>query len=230
MKKSPSGNKGIQVLTIAPHPDDESIGCGGTLCLHAGRGDSIAVVYLTSGELGLKHLPRNKAWLTREREAEKAARILGIARRFFLRLPDWFVGVNVARATKKLAPLLKRLQPEAHPRIATLQLFDHNQVRAFLTNLWNDADRADRWLSLLDEVKDLSGVLPPGFSQSHRAWNAFLKKTGGDAAKDARAARTPFATEAIRLRAGRDRTESVSRRIGGPVPLCRGISIGGFAH
>ena len=112
MKKSPSGNKGIQVLTIAPHPDDESIGCGGTLCLHAGRGDSIAVVYLTSGELGLKHLPRNKAWLTREREAEKAARILGIARRFFLRLPDWFVGDNVARATKKLAPLLKRLQPD----------------------------------------------------------------------------------------------------------------------
>jgi len=45
----------MKVLIIAPHPDDESIGCGGTLCLHARRGDPMAVVYLTSGELGLKH-------------------------------------------------------------------------------------------------------------------------------------------------------------------------------
>ena len=67
----------MKVLIIAPHPDDESIGCGGTLCLHGGRGDSMAAVYLTSGELGLKHLPREQARLTREREAEKAARMLG---------------------------------------------------------------------------------------------------------------------------------------------------------
>ena len=72
----------MNVLVIAPHPDDESIGCGGALCLHAARRDPMAVVYLSSGELGLKHLPRNKAWLTREREAERAARILGVAKRF----------------------------------------------------------------------------------------------------------------------------------------------------
>ncbi len=101
----------MKVLIIAPHPDDESIGCGGTLCLHGGRGDPMAVVYLTSGELGLKHLPRERAWLTREREAEKAARMLGVARCFYLRLPDWFVGENIAQATKKLCPLLKRLKP-----------------------------------------------------------------------------------------------------------------------
>lgn len=102
----------MKVMVIAPHPDDESIGCGGTLCLHARRGDPIAVVYLTSGELGLKHLPRNKAWLTREQEAVKAARILGVARRFFLRLPDWFVGEHLDRAARKLSPLLKRWRPD----------------------------------------------------------------------------------------------------------------------
>src|SRR5213593_5174378 len=95
MKRSHSTNEAMQVLIIAPHPDDESIGCGGTLCLHAGRGDSIAVVYLTSGELGLKHLPRNKAWLTREREAEKAAKVLRAAPCFFLRMPDWFTRDNI---------------------------------------------------------------------------------------------------------------------------------------
>jgi LmbE family N-acetylglucosaminyl deacetylase len=102
----------MNVLVIAPHPDDESIGCGGALCLHAQRKDRIIAAYLTSGELGLKHLPREKAWRTREREAKRAARILGVANQFFLRLPDWFVGDDVARAAKKLAPILKRIKPD----------------------------------------------------------------------------------------------------------------------
>ena len=102
----------MNVLVIAPHPDDETIGCGGTLCLHAGRGDRVCVVYLTSGELGLKHLPRNKAWLKREREAAQAARILGVTKQFFLRLPDWFIGEDIARAANKLRPVLKQACPE----------------------------------------------------------------------------------------------------------------------
>lgn len=102
----------MNVLVIAPHPDDESIGCGGALCLHARRKDRIAAVYLSSGELGLKHLPRSKARLTREREAKQAAKILGVTDHYFLRLPDWFIGDNIDRAAKKLAPILKRTKPD----------------------------------------------------------------------------------------------------------------------
>ena len=120
MKKSSPEVKKVKVLILAPHPDDESIGCGGALCLHAGRGDRSAAVYLTSGELGLKHLPPSQAWLAREKEAAKAAEVLGIGERFFLRLPDWCVGDNVAKAAMILSPLLKRLRPDLiylpHPR------------------------------------------------------------------------------------------------------------------
>ena len=85
----------MNVLVIAPHPDDETIGCGGTLCLHQQRGDRVAVVFLTSGELGLKQLPRAKAWAVRETEGRAAAKILGLARAEFLRQPDWMLADQV---------------------------------------------------------------------------------------------------------------------------------------
>jgi LmbE family N-acetylglucosaminyl deacetylase len=73
----------MNILVIAPHPDDETIGCGGTLCLHAYNGDRVTAVFLTSGELGLKKLRREQAWKIREHEARRAAKILGLADLFF---------------------------------------------------------------------------------------------------------------------------------------------------
>jgi len=102
----------MNVLVIAPHPDDEAIGCGGAICNHSERGDLIAVVFLTSGELGLKKLPRERAWKIRETEAAKAKKILGIATADFLRLPDWYVGEHIRDGAKLLGPILKREKPE----------------------------------------------------------------------------------------------------------------------
>ena len=160
----------MNVLVIAPHPDDETIGCGGAICLHAKRGDPVTVAYLTSGELGLKHLPRERACQTREREAEKAARILGVSTWHFLRLPDWFTSENIAKAARKLAPLVKRATPELiylphadewHP--------DHKAalpiVRGALTaaSRLSPALRAyEVWTPLLDydHVEDITAVMP----------------------------------------------------------------------
>src|SRR5579864_9179113 len=102
----------MNILVIAPHPDDEAIGCGGTVCNHAARGDRIAVVFLTSGELGLKKLPRDRAWKIRESEANECHEILGIAARHFLRLPDWYVGKQIRNGAKLLRPILKQEKPE----------------------------------------------------------------------------------------------------------------------
>jgi LmbE family N-acetylglucosaminyl deacetylase len=101
----------MNVLVIAPHPDDESIGCGGALCKHATQGDRVVVVYLTSGELGLKHLPREKAWQIREREARQAVKVLGLAEVIFLRGTDWFVGNEVRKLAGALSAILKREPP-----------------------------------------------------------------------------------------------------------------------
>jgi len=112
----------MNILVIAPHPDDETIGCGGTLCIHADRGDDVSVVFLTSGELGLKHLPPGEARAIREAEARKAARILKVRDLFFLRCSDWTLANEIPKAARLLRPLLKRLKPNLiflpHPQDA----------------------------------------------------------------------------------------------------------------
>jgi len=55
-----------RVLAIAPHPDDEVLGCGGMLAFHAARGDEVRVVFLTG------------AGSPREEEAKRATRALGL--------------------------------------------------------------------------------------------------------------------------------------------------------
>ena len=101
----------MNVLVIAPHPDDETIGCGGALCLHAKRGDRVVIAFLTSGELGLKLLPRQKAWTIREKEANAAAKILGVARIYFLRQPDWTLGDHIKMGARALRPVLLAVKP-----------------------------------------------------------------------------------------------------------------------
>jgi N-acetylglucosamine malate deacetylase 1 len=198
----------MNVLVIAPHPDDESIGCGGALCLHAQHGDHLSVVYLTSGELGLKHLPRHEAWLTREREAAQAAKILGIAKLFFLRLADWFVSDAVEKGAAKLRPILKRAKPgliylpheqEWHP--------DHKaalpMVRAALkdSTVTPNLRAYEVWtpLSAHDHVEDISAVMPLKL-RAVRAHKSQLREfdyvravSGLNQFRGALAARRPFA-------------------------------------
>src|SRR5687767_14009327 len=102
----------MNVLVIAPHPDDEAIGCGGGICLHIAKGERVTAVFLTSGELGLKHLECGEACKIREAEARAAAKILGISQVDFLGQPDWTLGDHVEAAAAVLAPILSRERPQ----------------------------------------------------------------------------------------------------------------------
>ncbi len=81
-----------KTLAIAPHPDDESLGCGGTLALLAQR-VPVAVLWVTDGAASHPnsqvYAPPKLANL-REAEAKIALDMLGVGRKnsFFLRLPD----------------------------------------------------------------------------------------------------------------------------------------------
>jgi LmbE family N-acetylglucosaminyl deacetylase len=72
------------ILVLAPHPDDESLGCGGTIKLLTQSGMQVDVVLLTRGENGLdapgQQPPSVHAQLAarREIEARAACEVLGV--------------------------------------------------------------------------------------------------------------------------------------------------------
>ena len=72
---------GKRVLLLAPHPDDETIGCGGTLALHAAAGDSVRVLILTNGAKGdmSGRFDRNAYIAIRQQETLAACASLGLS-------------------------------------------------------------------------------------------------------------------------------------------------------
>lgn len=76
------------VVVLAPHPDDDAIGAGGTIARLVSAGESVRVIYLTSGELGAPGVSPSVVLEWRERDAREAARILGIPEPTFWEYPD----------------------------------------------------------------------------------------------------------------------------------------------
>jgi len=79
-----------RVLVLAPHPDDEVIGCGGTIRKHVLAGSRVTVAFMTDGRAGSLALCRNAEELAvmRKKEAQAAAAVLGVHELVFLDGPD----------------------------------------------------------------------------------------------------------------------------------------------
>jgi bacillithiol biosynthesis deacetylase BshB1 len=103
------------LLAIGAHPDDVEAACGGLLAKLAARGRHIAICDLTAGELG-----SNGSVEVREREAAAAARVLGVAQRLNLGLPDGGLDGGDATQTARVVRVMRQLRPRLviapHPR------------------------------------------------------------------------------------------------------------------
>jgi bacillithiol biosynthesis deacetylase BshB1 len=95
----------FDIAGICAHPDDAELVMGGTVAAEARRGRRIALVDLTRGEAG----SRGDAG-TRAREAAEAARILGVAHRESLGLPDAQLAPS-PEARDRVVEALRRLRP-----------------------------------------------------------------------------------------------------------------------
>jgi len=89
---------GRHVAVLAPHPDDELAGCGGTIAKHARAGEPVTVVLMTSGERTASMVASDPvaARARREGEARAACTAVGLAEGdlVFLRLPEGGIGLD----------------------------------------------------------------------------------------------------------------------------------------
>ena len=106
-----------QVLVLAPHPDDETFGCGGTLRMLVEGGIGVDVAFMTRGEMGtdegLCASPQQRRELAavRTREAEAACGVLGVRSVQFLDGQDTRLAEQPQMATA-IAGLFRRASYE----------------------------------------------------------------------------------------------------------------------
>ena len=99
-----------RLVVIAPHPDDETLGAGGTIARFAAAGAEVSVL-IVSG-----HLPPlypEAAFEETRREAEAAFRVLGVTRFEFLKVPATMVHeMPVAELNGKVTNFVRAAAPE----------------------------------------------------------------------------------------------------------------------
>ena len=80
------------VLIIAAHPDDEIIGCGGTIAKHNESGDEVNIVIVAEGATSRfqeRSLEKSKNELQElSKAAEQSSKIIGAKSLEILNLPD----------------------------------------------------------------------------------------------------------------------------------------------
>ncbi len=85
------------IIAFGAHPDDVELSCGGSIASLASLGHKVIIADLTRGEMGSRGTPELRAI-----EAENAAKILGVAERINLGLPDG----NITNSTENITTVV----------------------------------------------------------------------------------------------------------------------------
>ncbi len=101
-----------KVLVLSPHPDDETIGCGGAICNYIKKGSNVTIAFATNGENGLSNNKMKESPLTRRKEALNSANILGVQNLHWLDLPDGGLSHKITELREQIEILNRRVRPQ----------------------------------------------------------------------------------------------------------------------
>ncbi|NJN45511.1 MAG: glycosyltransferase [Candidatus Competibacteraceae bacterium] len=174
---------GRRVLVLAPHPDDESLGCGSAIRLHRNNQDPVKVVFVTDGSRGdfKQDYARDDYVRLRETEAQEAGRVLGVevADIDFWRIEDRTL-VATETLINRLVVLLQHYQPELVYAPSPLEFHPDHQATAML--LWRAVQHAHIELQVafyevnrplnVNTLVDISGVI----DQKRQACDAYISQ------------------------------------------------------
>ena len=105
-----------RILVIAPHPDDDVLGAGGTMAEAATKGKGVFSVYITDGRSSPRTDPSisdDEMVRQREKEALAALKAVGAAGGFFLRKrSSEMEGEEGKKTGKELAEIIRWIGPQ----------------------------------------------------------------------------------------------------------------------
>jgi LmbE family N-acetylglucosaminyl deacetylase len=110
------------VIIFTPHPDDETLACGGSIALHIKLGNEVHIVYMTDGRNSHSHtfgILNNPSPIElkaiRNLEAKRAAKILGVRENdlIFLEYEDLsLTSNNFESAIMNVKNIIQLLKPD----------------------------------------------------------------------------------------------------------------------
>lgn len=102
----------MNILVIAAHPDDEVLGCGGTIAKYAEAGARVDILFLSDGETSRDNWVETKI-STRKNMARQSGNILGANSVTFLDFPDNNMDtVPLLTIVKKIEKFSRKFAPD----------------------------------------------------------------------------------------------------------------------
>jgi N-acetylglucosamine malate deacetylase 1 len=103
------------ILVIAPHADDETIGMGGTIARFAEEGNNVSVAVMTGHGEDIQHpLYHKNCWEVVRSELKESCRIMGVAHIIYKEIPAAMVS---DQPVYKINSITKSVIDEANPEI-----------------------------------------------------------------------------------------------------------------
>ena len=100
----------MRVMAVGAHPDDIELQCAGTLARCIQRGDAVAMVYMTNGNMGHTVIMPEELAEIRHEEAKKSADVIG-ASFYWLDHSDFTVEVDPV-TTMQLVEVIRDFRPD----------------------------------------------------------------------------------------------------------------------
>jgi len=98
-----------RILIIAPHPDDETLGLGGSIAKFTSQGHEVSVLIVAG------HLPpifKQQEFDITVAEAKQAFKILGVSNSIFLDIPATFIGdIPINELNRRILQVINDLKP-----------------------------------------------------------------------------------------------------------------------
>jgi LmbE family N-acetylglucosaminyl deacetylase len=160
-----AGLRPLKVCCVGAHPDDPESGCAGTLARYGQLGHSVAVVYLTRGERGIRGKSLDEAARIRSQECKTACEIMGARPIFFGQIdgatevnqthvdamsrllaeqaPDvvfthWPIDTHMDHQVASLLAIRACMAQQPQPRLFFFEVNTGSQTRGFLPNTYVD--------------------------------------------------------------------------------------------